>query len=71
MTNKQRQIKLDEEKWLESESSGVDKSGDMPYCEFCGYQTPSGNCDILQEIREKACLCAKAYNKSKKNKSGN
>jgi hypothetical protein len=63
MTNKERQAKLDKKKWLESEKECCDKTGEMPYCFYCLYQTPYLMCQATQEERENGCLCAKAYNK--------
>lgn len=65
MTNKERQKKLDEIKWLDSESCGYDRSGRQAYCHYCDYQTEF-LCKASQEEREKNCLCAKAYNKLSK-----
>lgn len=61
MTNKQRQVSLDKQKWLESEKKEVDLSGHMAYCEYCDYEFLG--CDISQEERVEKCLCAKAYNR--------
>lgn len=66
MTNKQRQKELDEQKYLESETKRKDLSGDMPYCYYCACITSFETCVATQEERESKCLCAKAYNKMKK-----
>ena len=68
MTNEQRQKQLDKKKWLESESAGYDKSGDMDYCEYCDHQTPSGDCEVNQVYRETISTCATAYNRLKRSK---
>lgn len=66
MTNKQRQKELDEQKYLESETKRKDLSGDMPYCDYCACTTPYATCVASQEERETKCLCAKAFNKMRK-----
>lgn len=63
MDNAKRQIKLDENKWLQSEQEKCDKTGEMPYCFHCLYQTKYLMCQATQEERENGCFCAKAYNK--------
>jgi hypothetical protein len=68
MKNKERQKKLDEQKWLESEKEFCDKTGEMPYCFYCLYQTQYLVCQATQEERENGCICAKAYNKMVRNK---
>lgn len=68
MTNKERQKKLDEKKWIASENAGYDKSGDMDYCEYCDHQTPSGDCEVNQVHREVYYSCATAYNRLKRSK---
>lgn len=67
MNNKDTQALLDKKKWLESESAGYDKSGDMEYCEVCENQTPSG-CQVNQVYREIHSPCATAYNRLKRSK---
>jgi hypothetical protein len=67
LTLKQRQQKLDLEKWLESEKQEFDMSGFMIYCECCSNRGGlHGECQATQEERESQCLCAKAYNKRQK-----
>lgn len=66
MNNKDTQALLDKKKWLESESAGYDKSGDMDYCEYCDHQTPSGDCEVNQVYRETISTCATAYNRLKR-----
>ena len=68
MNNKYTQALLDKKKWLESESAGYDKSGDMDYCEYCDHQTPSGDCEVNQVYRETISTCATAYNRLKRSK---
>ena len=69
LTLKQRQQKLDEGKWLESEKQGVDVSGIMVICDYCTACT-NNTCTATQDQRETDSLCAKAYNKMQKaNKS--
>lgn len=62
MTNLQRQKKLDEQKYLESERLHTDLSGNMDYCDFCDQQA-NFKCRATQLDREMNCLCSKAYNK--------
>jgi hypothetical protein len=74
MTNKERQKKLDERKWVVSEEFEADMSGKMPWCSYCGMQgldlCGDGRdkgihtiCTATQEDREGQCLCATAYNR--------
>lgn len=65
LTLKQRQQKLDLQKWVESKDKGEDMGGKMDYCEFCS-QNFIYTCMATQEERESKCLCAKAYNKMQK-----
>ena len=64
MTNKQRQILLDREKYTASKQAQTDLSGKMPYCAACTNENPSG-CEYTQEQREQGCICAKAYNRGR------
>lgn len=64
MNNKQRQTRLDKEKYLASEQAQTDLSGKMPYCAACTNENPSG-CEYTQEQREQGCICAKAYNRGR------
>lgn len=66
MTNKTRQASLDKKKWMESEQAGIDRSGLENYCEFCEFVVTGYHCSAPQEKREKECLCAKAFNKMRK-----
>ena len=71
MTNKQRQRKLDEIKYLQSEIASEDLSGKMGWCNSCANQSKdNGYCSCLatQQERESDCLCAKAYNRMCRNK---
>lgn len=67
MTNKERQFRLDEKKWIASEQAGEDMSGKMDYCQNCGKQTAYG-CAISQEEREAQSECAVAYNRMRRKK---
>ena len=71
LTLKQRQKRLDLEKWVESKKQGFDMSGCMLYCQFCEKadhrnKTEAGQCYATQEERVADSICAKAYNKMKK-----
>lgn len=66
MTNKERQASLDKRKWLESEKSKVDLSGNMIYCSFCEYCSNGIRCKANQTERDAKCLCATAYNRFKR-----
>ena len=47
---------LDKQKWVESEKQGVDMSGCMPYCIYCGKREIGcgySSCRTTQEDREK------------------
>ena len=55
---------LDKLKWLESEKQGVDMSGCMPYCMYCGKRelgVGCSSCRITQEDREKYYHCVTPY----------
>lgn len=67
MTNTERQRSLDKKKWVESEKSGIDKSGIMIYCSYCEYCSSGFKCKATQQEREARSLCAKAYNRLKRN----
>lgn len=68
MSNKEKQQKLDIEKWLASENCGYDRAGSMDWCNYCKAQKQS----ITQEKvfcanKEKdTTTCATAYNKMRK-----
>ena len=62
MTNKERQITLDRQKWDASRENRCDMSGKMAYCEFCKYAVEN-NCMATQAKKEEQSLCAKAYNR--------
>lgn len=64
-TNLQVQKELDEEKWVDSEKAKTDLSGAMDYCDYCSKQY-IGGCSAIQLDRVMDCLCAKAYNRSRK-----
>lgn len=63
MTNKERQKSLDKKKWIVSEKENFDKTGEMPYCFHCLWQSVYLVCEASQEKRESKCLCATAYNR--------
>lgn len=62
MKNVDRQRRLDEEKWVESEKACADMSGQMPYCDFCREQSASFDCEMNPNERVSTCRCATAYN---------
>ena len=68
MKNKELQRKLDQKKWLESEKSGLDKSGAMPYCAYCNFRNKCFYCRATQEERETKFLCSTAYNRMTRTK---
>ena len=69
ITNKERQKELDKEKWLESEQEGLDRSGQMTYCNDCDRKAGGElGCKATQAEREEKTLCAKAYNKHQRNR---
>lgn len=69
MTNEERQKKLDEQKWLESEKKGLDMTGRMDYCYSCLHQSlEASQCGVSQSCRESNYLCAKAYNSMRRKK---
>lgn len=67
MKNQERQIKLDEKKWLKGEEIHMDPSGSMEYCFNCQNQK-DGFCIISQDERVSSSTCAKAYNKMSRKK---
>lgn len=72
MTNKQRQRKLDEIKYLQSEIACEDLSGKMSWCNFCENQSEDNgycSCKITQQERECVNICAKAYNRMIRNRT--
>lgn len=66
MKNKERQKRLDINKWLESEKQGEDMSGAMLYCDACEKQRNGYWCGCTQDERETQCLCATAYNRMRR-----
>jgi hypothetical protein len=66
LNNKELQKKLDEEKWIESEQAGTDRSGLLTHCKFCLRLEGNFSCGATQEEREKGCLCAKAFKAMKR-----
>jgi hypothetical protein len=67
MTNIERQKSLDKQKWLISKQYGEDLSGKMIYCLKC--EKNCYKCIATQKEREEQTLCAKAYNRMKRQKS--
>lgn len=68
MTNQARQKSLDKKKYLSSEIHKQDLSGKMAYCQKCQSMTYNHNCRATQKEREAGCLCAKAFNRMKRQK---
>ena len=66
MKNVDLQKALDTMKWLASEETNKDMSGEMVYCPYCPMCDDDGNCGQAQEQRVENNYCAKAYNKIKK-----
>lgn len=66
MTNKERQARLDRRKWDVGLSWEQDPSGAMVYCYYCDRQVGFTKCGATQQEREAQCLCAKAYNKMRR-----
>lgn len=67
--DRHNQMKLDFQKWLESEVNKYDMSGKMLYCAFCPYSDGISRCTVSQEKRLAECYCAKSYKKLKEYKS--
>ena len=68
MTNKERQKRLDLERWYESEKHNGDMSGLLPYCRDCKHRNKNyADCDLSYTERTQTQACATAYNKMKKN----
>lgn len=68
MTNKERQVKLDQKKWRISQVCEKDMSGKMDYCYYCSFQSKIKTCTNLQADRESLYSCAVAYNKMTRSK---
>lgn len=68
MTNKQRQVRLNEIKWNESLQEHMDKSGKMPWCEHCTKKGQDGYCSITHDERDRDSVCATAYNRMMRKK---
>ena len=66
--NELKQKELDKSKWIKSEEQGEDMSGAMPYCDACEHQRNGFVCGVTQGDRESKCLCAKAYNRLRREK---
>lgn len=62
VTNKEKQVALDKEKWNESNKNRCDMSGKMKYCKFCKC-VKENTCTATQAKREEQSLCAKADNR--------
>ena len=65
MSNKEKQQKLDIEKWLASEKCGYDRAGSMDWCNYCKAQKQSiTQGEVFCANKEKdTTTCATAYNK--------
>lgn len=61
--NELKQRELDERKWNVSKEFECDMSGRMPYCDYCPKRATNMTCLSEQKERESLFLCAKAYNK--------
>jgi hypothetical protein len=61
--SKHEQMKLDFQKWLESEVNNQDMSGRMLYCALCPYSDGVSACSASQEQRLKEYCCSNAYRK--------
>ena len=72
MNNKERQQKLDIEKWLASEKFGYDKAGGMEWCTHCEYteyaDNKNGGMCTYEPNNKSKYPCATAYNRMRKNK---
>lgn len=55
------QQEVDKRKYIESEKSGFDLSGQMSYCRYCPFKTGQ-SCLIEHKYRVENNFCAKAYN---------
>lgn len=65
MSNKEKQQKLDIEKWLASEQCGYDRAGSMDWCNYCKAQkrsTTQGKVFCANKAKD-TTTCATAYNK--------
>lgn len=71
MTNQERQIKLDKEKWFASQKAGRDLAGAMGQCNYCNFQAKNITegkvyCSYGNKPTDKIRVkfpCATAYNK--------
>ena len=64
MTNQERQIKLDDEKWYASQKVGYDLAGAMDWCGYCKYQKEACESKSGKECtfdKPKGFPCAQAY----------
>ena len=70
MNNKERQQKLDIEKWLASEKVGYDKAGGMEWCTYCEWteyvDNKNGGMCTYEPTSKSKYPCATAYNRMKK-----
>ena len=69
MSNKEKQQKLDIEKWLASEKCGYDRAGSMDWCNYCKAQKQStiAKGKVFCANKEKdTTTCATAYNRMRK-----
>ena len=68
MSNKEKQQKLDIEKWLASEKCGYDRAGSMDWCNYCKAQKQyitQGKVFCANKAKD-TTTCATAYNKMRK-----
>ena len=66
---KELQKELDEEKYISSEGSGFDRSGNMDWCDNCLFQNREyKTCDLTHESRTANMVCAR--HKSRENNNG-
>lgn len=69
ISNRERQQKLDVEKWLLSEKLGCDKAGDMDWCAYCKSNN-NNKCGFVDNGKNEF-PCARAYNKKERSKKVN
>ena len=65
---KELQKELDEEKYISSEGSGFDRSGNMDWCDNCLFQNRAyKTCDLRHESRTANMVCARHKSREEKN----
>ena len=67
MTNKVNQEIRNNEKWNASVNAKIDLSGKMLWCDCCP-EMQDNECNVTQAERDKGLLCARAYNRMKRDK---